>query len=163
MKILKHLIVLAIILFSNCTGAQNINKLSIVEYNSIEINGTNIADISYTRGSVTKMNTLFGFSFTYKAYTEPSSGIELWNDAKGVYFVFEDDSIYSFEISNNQSNITLKGTTVTIGDNISKLGNVKISNTNEIDFGTDQTSDVLTIKFDTVTKKITNIEYTYFN
>ncbi len=172
MKTYKHIILLFIaILFYNCGISQNINYLTTSEYNSVKINGKDIVDIDLTKGDLNKINTLLGVTFSKKTSTSPSLIIELWSDTKGLYFYFEDGSdtgnnydLLAYEISNNQSNITVKGKTVTIGSNISELGNIQINASGtDIVFGTSYTDDILMIKFDSSTNLITNIEYTSFN
>jgi hypothetical protein len=172
MKNLKYILVLFIIAFSNCSQGQIRNNLTTTEYSSIKINGINWRQINDTKANVNQMKTLFGNDIIVTTGTEPSLHKELWNDSKGFYFYFEENNpndpndymLYDFKITNSNSNITLKGKTVTVGTNISELGNVQINASgSDIVYGTSTTDDILMIKFNPATNLITSIEYTLFN
>ena len=166
MKPLKYTVILFIIAFSNCTQGQIGNILTKAEYINIKINGINWIQIDSTKGNISKMKALFGDNMTIKTGTEPGNMISFWNDNFGFYLHFEqngpDYALNSFIISNKNSNFTILGKTVTIGSDISELGDVKIDEDSEISFGTNYTSDLITIKFDPSTRKITEIEYITF-
>ena len=166
MKTLKYTVILFIIAFSNCTQGQIGNILTKAEYINIKINGINWIQIDSTKGNISKMKVLFGDNMTIKTGTEPGNMISFWNDNLGFYLHFEqngpDYALNSFIISNKNSNFTILGKTVTIGSDISELGDVKIDEDSEISFGTNYTSDLITIKFDPSTRKITEIEYITF-
>jgi len=158
----------------------NYNYLTTIEYNAIFIDGVNWINIHETRGAIAKMKALFGSTLNYKTGTEPSLSIEFWD--KGFYFYFEDSSdrgdnygLNRISIDSNLSNFTIKGKTVTIGDDISKLGFVKISTykdgTKGILFKSIEPDDTLifivfdqiTNKFNQVSNIITKIEYNAFD
>ena len=159
MKILKFIIIICVFGFTNCISSQNINTLSGEEYSNIKVNGINIDDIINTKGDITKIDNLFGFSFLLKSNDEFIKTRELRNDIKGIYIYFEDDVLYTYKISNNQSNLTIKGITITIGDDISKLGIVEVNTIGEVQFKVSETSDYFIIKFNPTSKGITSIEY----
>lgn len=159
MKTLKYLIITCILGFTNCTIGQNSNILSGEEYSSIKINNINIDNIIETKGDKTQMDILFGFSFLLNSDNEFIKTRELRNDIQGIYIYFEDDLLYTYKISNNKSNLTIKGVKITIGNHISKLGNVKTNNSNEIKFSTNETNDVIRIEFNSLNKTITSIQY----
>lgn len=172
MKKLKYILVLFIIAFSNCSQGQIRNNLTTSEYNDIKINNINWKQINNTKGSLNQMKALFGSNLTTKSGTEPSLYKAFWNDSKGFYFYFEENDpndpndymLYTFRIEKANTNITIKGKTVTIGDNINQLGNVQINASgSDIVFGTNTTDDILMIKFNPSTNLITSIEYTMFN
>ena len=112
-----------------------------------------------TKGDLNQMKNLFGFSFILNSSNEYLIVKELENHNKGIYFYFEDNQLYEYKISNNQSNLNIKGVNITVGDNIDKLGNVTINNSNEIKFSTVETSDILTIRFNRSNNLITQIQY----
>ena len=156
----------------SCTNSQVRNNLSTTEYNAIKINNINWRQINNTKANIAQMKTLFGNNITIKTATEPSLMISFWEKKLGFYFRFEENNpnlsndyiLYYFRILNLKSNITIKGKTITIGSNISDLGNVLI-NTNDFNivYGTENTDDILMVKFNPTTNLITNIEYTLFN
>ena len=166
MKTLKYTVILFIITLSSCTQGQIGNILTKAEYINIKINGINWTQITDTKGNISKMKVLFGDNMTIKTGTEPGNMISFWNDNLGFYLHFEqngpDYALNSFIISNKNSNFTILGKTVTIGSDISELGDVKIDEDSEISFGTNYTSSVLIIKFDPSTRKITEIEFVTF-
>lgn len=161
--------------------AQEINYLTASEYDAIFIDGVNWDDIRETKGDVAKMKALFGATINYKTGTEPSLSIGFWD--KGFYFDFEDRSdvgndysLVNISIDNNLSNFTILGKTITIGDDISKLGLVKINTDKDgkkgIIFDSIAPSDSgIFIEFDQITNKfnqvvsniITSIEYVVFD
>ncbi len=172
MKTIKILTILFITVFSNCSQAQRLNNLTETEYNNIKINNINWQTISDTKGNATEIRNLLGDGLMNTQGAEPSLHIEFWNDSKGIYLYFEENNpnivndyiLHDFTISNNQSSITVKGKIITIGDDISLLGNeqINVSGT-DISFSTNYTDDILMIKFDSRSKEITSIEYTSFN
>lgn len=171
MKNFKNIILLLIFIsVTNCSG-QSRNILTKSEYNNIKINGINWKIINNTNANTVQMKTLFGDDLIIKTGTEPSLFKAFWNDTKGFYFYFQENDpnltddyiLYSFNIYNNNSNLTINNKTITIGNNISELGLIQVNNGKEIYFGTNFSSDGITILFDEITKKITSIEYTSFN
>lgn len=172
MKTLKYTYILILFTFSNCSQGQIRNELSQTEYTNIKINGISWVTIENTKGNVDQMKALFGSNITIKTGEDPSLMIHFWDSNKGFYFRFEENDpnivndyvLVNFRISNPSSNITIQGKTVTIGDNISKLGSVKINKIGtDIVFGTTYSDDTLILKFDLLTQNITSIEYISFD
>ena len=165
MKTLKHITILFIITLSSCTqGQTKKNILTTAEYINIKINGISFTQIDATKGDISKMKALFGDNMTIKTGTEPGNMISFWDDNLGFYLHFEqngpDYALNSFTILNKNSNFTILDKTVTIGSDISELGDVKINSKYlEIYFGTKYASSALVIKFDPSTRKITEIEF----
>ena len=171
MKTIQYLTILFTIIFINCTQSQNINFLSNTEYNNIKVNGINWIQINDTQGNITEMKSLFGNDLIIQTDTEPSLIIDFWNNIKGFYFSFEDYSdtgtkysLVDFEVTNSTSNITIKNTIITVGDNISILGNIHVNQSGkDVTYGTRFSEDTFTIEFDTTSHKITKISYNYIN
>lgn len=168
MKTLKYTTILFIIAFSNCVQGQIGNILTRAEYIDMKINGISFAKINSTEGDIIQMKALFGNNMTIKTGIEPSLSIDFSDNNKGFYFSFEENgpddyTLNYFTISNKNTNFTILDKTVTIGSDISELGDVKIdSRESDISFGDNYSSSVLIIKFDPSTKKITEIEYIEF-
>jgi len=160
--------------------AQEINYLTKAEYDAIFIDGINWDAVRETKGDIVKMKALFGATLNFKTGTEPSLNVGFWD--RGFDFEFEDRSdigtnysLVNIMIDNNQSNFTIKGITITIGDDISKLGLVKINIDKDgkkgIIFDSVEPSDsAIFIEFDQITNKfnqvsniITSIEYVVFD
>ena len=178
MKNIYNILIILMLTTISCK-AQEINYLTKAEYDAIFIDGINWDTVRETKGDVAKMKALFGATVNYKTGTEPSLSIGFWD--KGFYFDFEDEGDNGFglvliRIHNNQSNFTIKGITITIGDDISKLGLVKISTykdgKKDIIFDSVEPSDsAIFIEFDQITNKfnqvvsniITSIEYVVFD
>ena len=168
-KYIHSIIILFTILSCN---SQERNYLTLSEFNSITIDGVKWKDIDNTEGDLTKMRILFGNNLIHKTADEPSPSIGFWNNS--FYFDFEsgiDDSPYAlvyFEIKNNSSTISIKGISITLGDNINKLGNIKINTYSDGTKGAifileNSDSEGLFVKCNPTTNKITKIEYILFN
>lgn len=168
----KTYIIFAFLLSTISCVSQERNHLTLSEFHNILVDGVKWIDIYETKGDLTKMRTLFRESINYKTGNEPDPRISFWD--KGYYFSFADLSgngnydLVRFSIDNNLSNITIKGKTITIGDDISSLGNIKLNTYNDgtkgaifIAEGSD--SSGLFIKYSSVTNKITEIEFIEFD
>jgi hypothetical protein len=172
MKQTCQIFLILILLTFSCKG-QEINYLTEAEYNAIFIDGVNWNKIHETKGDIVKIKALFGDRTTYKTFTEPSLGIEFWN--KGFYFRFEDGSdqgnqydLVNISILNNLSSLTIKGKTITIGEDIRKLGIVKINTDKNgikgIMFNSIEPSNsAIFIEFNQFSNIIKHIEYIVFN
>ncbi len=164
-KYIHSIIILFTILSCN---SQERNYLTLSEFNNITIDGVKWKDIFRSNGDTSKMKNLFGNNLIHKTADEPMPGIGFWNN--GFYFYFESvfgDSPYAlvyFEIKNNSSTISIKGISITLGDNINKLGNIKIntySDGTKWAIFTLENSDRgnLLIECNPTTNRITEIEY----
>ena len=164
-KYIHSIIILFTILSCN---SQERNYLTLSEFNNITIDGVKWKDIDNTKGDLTKMKNLFGNNLIHKTADEPMPIISFWNNS--FYFSFESvfgDSPYDlvrFKIKNNSSTISIKGISITLGDNINKLGNIKINIYSDGTKGaifTLENSDRgdLLIECNPTTNRITKIEY----
>lgn len=174
MNTLKYFIILVFALsFNKGQGQdQNINYLTPNEFNAIKINGVRFDAIEKTKGDRNQMKNLFGDGFKVTEGDKGSGWILTFsNNSKdfGISFIdYEISSnrdyfLYSFDV-NRPSNITIKGLTVSVGDPISKLGNVKFIG-NEIYFDNELTSDShsLVIEVHPYFKTILSIRYITFD
>ena len=116
-----------------------VNYLTLAAYEAITINGVNWECIPSDdinthydiHDIIHQMEKHFGkHSFSITKGTEPSLYIDFWNSV--IYFHFEDVmdtgnnyGLVRLRVKENTWNITIKGTTLTIGDPIGKLGKVK--------------------------------------
>ena len=154
------------------------NYLTSEEFGNIKINGIRFDDIDETKGDIDKVKALFGYGglppyirTNDGTFGEKSIRIEYLQKGFWLYFVdyaisSEDNDYHldGFEIKNSDSNITIKGKTVTIGDSIEKLGKVNIRYSSYSDvyliiFKVKIASSSLHIYFNPKTKKITKIKY----
>ena len=176
MNTLKYIAFSLMILSFNAVKAQDNedNYLTSEEFGNIKINGIRFDDIEKTEGDKTKVKALLGKDIIIEKGYGESYGNSITikpKKQKGFYIVFADYDetsnkywIDDFEILNSNSNITIKGKTVTIGDHIKKLGKVNIRYSSYSDayliiFQVKMASSSLGIEFDPKTKKITKIEY----
>lgn len=168
MKNLRYLTIVIVVLLHGCAYGQINNMLTSAERDSIKVNGINWSQINSTKGDTTQMKLIFGDSTQFESESVPHPMISFWDNSKGFYFRFEkngpnptdDYTLYDFSISNANANLTIKGTTLTIGSNISLLGNVNIDYTaKQIVFVTNDTSDMLILKFNDATSKIIDINF----
>uniref|UniRef100_A0A2B4R1Y7 3-isopropylmalate dehydrogenase n=1 Tax=Stylophora pistillata TaxID=50429 RepID=A0A2B4R1Y7_STYPI len=138
----------------------------------IFINGISLDDIEATRGNKTKIGALFGKDMdVVKYYDDASDNVTNVSDkSKSFYIRFEElcydektekraYCVVGYQILKRNSNITIKGVTLTIGDSIEPLAaKAKIFHTgDEITFSFP--SSALDVKFDPATRKITEIRY----
>jgi len=115
------------------------------------------------------MKNLFGDGFKVtEGDWEAGRTIEFFNKPKGLYFsftevVYDDNFVLDTFDIDGLSNITIRGFTVSLGDPISKLGNVKFIG-NEVYFDNKLTSEShsLVIEVHPYFKTILSIRYITF-
>lgn len=118
-KIIIYLL-LTIPSLAKCQMAVNI--ISDTEFYNIKINTTTLDDIELTKGSPSQVRSLF--SYTVKESTQQP--VEDYYDYSydGFTIGFSEGKISAFQITNTKWSIIIQGNEVTIGDDISLLGNV---------------------------------------
>lgn len=150
--------------FVNITQRKDISKFTKSDWealfamwkDAIKINGIKWYSIPKDEA---KLKKLFGHEAEYGM--DDAYEIFYENKKKGLYFRFASSNDYpDFYITNRHSNITIMGVTLTIGDFISKLKNVKINYEYNLISFLNGDAGALHIYFDPKTKKITKIEYT---
>lgn len=144
--------------FGASMQSQKINDLSLDEYKSIKLNNILMYKVSNTFGDLNTLNNLFNFNFSLYTDTEYIKIIKLTSLSNGLEMTFQDDNLSNFKITNNKSNLKIKGATITIGDNISKLGAVD-KNFNTVEFTCRELLGTFEIKFDRETSKIIKISF----
>lgn len=160
------ILLISIVLFNQTIIAQaQLNKITDVEYAEIKINNISILTILNTHGDHSQLKSLFGNDLLYEEYDLPTVGRNSWNANISLHFQDEDYSLNYMSIR-NYTTVTIKGNTVRIGDNFSKLGNVLI-NTNEGDYSVifiDEKTHTASLgfKLDPTSNIITNITYNLF-
>ena len=165
---MKNITLILLLAFTSVAQCQiTANIITEAEYNNIEINGIKYIDLKNTLGEQNAIEALFGIANTMEKDDDPIYGgeilyIEFYYD--GLDFGFSEGELGAFNITNNNSNITIQGVTVTIGDNISALGNVifnTMSNGNQsIVFQyCDGCNNFISIRFNQTTNIITEIIY----
>jgi len=168
MKSIRSITIVLLLLLTSVAQCQTANIITPREFDNIEINGVKFIDIKNTLGEQNAVGSLFGAAIKIEKDDDPIYGgailsIDFYYD--GFDFSFYEKELSSFDITNNKSNITIQGVTVTIGDNISDLGrNVIFNNDNDGSKSIlyqycNGCNDYIYIDFDQVTKKITEIGY----
>lgn len=161
---MKQLILIAFFLVASYTvKSQSINSITSVEFDAVKINTITLIDIKKTNGKQSKVESLLGTSTSYETteffYHFKFDGLKLdFSKMENKPF------IESFEILNNKVVLTVKNIAITIGDNISKLGEVNFSEgrngAKSILYSTCEDCDVMiNIEFDQTTNIITKISY----
>lgn len=166
MKTIKKLtIIIAIIAFS-FAKAQNINNLSLNEfYNEICFENTCLNNIIDTHSDLGNIKTLFNTPVVKSRDDNTTNSIGY--KVKGYFFDFEEtstsnsDKDYSIAYVwvENNSKVDIKGISIGIGDNISKLGSVKILKSGKIVFYNEDTNASLNILYSN--NKITEISFIF--
>lgn len=124
--------IITAILIIISTWVQNVfnpNPMSEQEFMDITLNGKTIAEFKATNGQENTMKLLLANSFRVKHSDDPFT---LWSaygdDQIGLSFEdYNNDGQYylqGFRLKNSSVTMTIKGISIKIGDNISKLGNV---------------------------------------
>ncbi|MCH7523910.1 MAG: hypothetical protein IIC74_02585 [Bacteroidetes bacterium] len=126
MKNLIILLSLAFVSTAQCQITDNI--ITPTEYNNIEINGIKLIDIKNTLGNQNAIESLLGTATNINIDMDGNSfdfnGFHIGFSAIISDGTYDSPILAGFRILNNSSNITIRGITVTIGSNISLLGNV---------------------------------------
>ncbi|MBN1651839.1 MAG: hypothetical protein JW857_10960 [Bacteroidales bacterium] len=142
------------------------NVLTTSEFNNILIWETTLGSIINSRGDQTIMNSLFGNPI---AVDIDNFGDFIDYKYLGVNIYFSsmfnsagEMEIASFKIINTNASITIKGINIKLGDNISKLGNIKFNLDKNGDYSIlfqacEGCDSFIVIDFDQDTKLITKI------
>lgn len=176
MKSISKLIFITVFLFafkcySQFKKSHDTNYLTSKEYREIKINGIDWNDIKATQGDISKIQHLFRKNFLTEKETEPSLYITFWDTA--IYFRFEDRTdegdhydLVDIMIDKNIWNLTIKGSVLTVGDPISKLGKIKTlkkdDGTKYAFFMCEECNEDISIYFDS-NDRIKEISYTVYN
>lgn len=166
---MKNITLILMLTFVSMAQCQTANIISENEFNNIEINSNDLASINNTFGSQSEIENLFGPSTN--SIIDPD-GEFMYYEYNGLEIGFSSNVsgsngltvLSAIHITNNNYNITIQGTAITVGDNINLLGFVDI-NTN-----TDGSKSILymycngcnnyiSIDFNQDTNKITSIHY----
>ncbi|MCD8404137.1 hypothetical protein LNI90_03905 [Tenacibaculum dicentrarchi] len=163
---MKQQFILSLLVISSFIAkAQTSNIITLVELNSFKINNITLSDLKKTAGKQAAVETLLGSANSYKSDENQQYYYFVF---KGLKVDFSRDKstpyIESFEINNNESSLTIKQQTITIGDNISKLGTIFFSPGRNGDKSIIYTScedcdSFINIEFNQNTNLITKISY----
>jgi len=164
---MKQILIILMLTISSLAKCQNANIITSVEYENIEINNIKLIDIRNTLGIQKNIESLFGKANKIEKDDDPIYGGEIFSIAfnyNGLNLSFSEKELSSFYITNDYSNISIKGKLLTIGDNINKLGNVIFNTDNDnsksiIFMKCEGCNSFIFIDFDQSTKAITKIGY----
>jgi hypothetical protein len=146
---------------------QTANIITPTEFDNIKINGITLKSIRNTLGNQNEVETLFGIAYNTIKDDDPIYGGEIFSIDyyyNGFECGFYEKELSSFEITNNNFNITIKGKTITIGDNINILGYVIFNTMNDnkksiVYMYCEGCNNYISVRFDQTTKIITEIYY----
>ncbi len=168
---MKHLIIIILIAFTTTVKCQpSANIITPTEYENIEINNVKLVDIKNTLGKADAVESLFGTT-TSKNIDQDGDFYHYNFNGFSINFssiisdgTHEKPIISSFKITNNNIEFKIRGTIITVGDKVEKLGNV-IFNTNTdnsksiLFMECDGCNNFIVIEFNQSTKVITKIGY----
>ena len=169
LEIMKKINLIVTILFVGLYSCKaQTNQLTEAEFYNIKINNITLRSIYDTNADLTKMRTLFGDSLVYQANTTgPSLGRDFWND--NIYLNFEDDSntgnqynLTNIQVESSSENVTIKGITIKLGDDVSIFGKNVVINRNNGDNSVvfiSELSSSFAFKIDELTNKIIEITF----
>lgn len=164
---MKHRIfVFVFVLTSLIAKSQTSNIITSSDFDGIKINTTSLSDLKKTNGKQSNVEKLLGAAASYNVNETETYNYFTFNGLK-VDFATTGKSkpyIESFEVNSNASSITIKGTKITIGDNISKLGDIVFSvgrnGSKSILYAECEDCDIfINIEFDQAANTITKISY----
>jgi len=156
-------LVLVFFLLTTLIAKSQTNIISNSDFDNIKINNIALTDIKKTFGKQTKVESLLGATTSYE-----DNGFYYYFKFNGLKLDFSISGrkpyIESLDVLSNETTFTIKGITVTVGDPISKLGDVALTTgrngAKSVLFAECDECDVfINIDFDQATKKITKINY----
>ncbi|WGH74598.1 hypothetical protein P8625_10910 [Tenacibaculum tangerinum] len=159
---MKQLVLLFFLLTSIVAKSQT-NIITKSDFNDIKINNIALTDIKKTFGKQPKLESLLGPANSYEEngfyYYFKFNGLKLDFSISG-----KKPYIESLDVLTNESTFTIKGNTVTVGDPISKLGDVSFSTGRNgaksiLYAECDECNIFINIAFDQETNMITKINY----
>ncbi len=159
---MKQLVLLLFLLTSAMVKGQT-NIIAGSDLNAIKINNVTLVEIQKTAGKQAKVEALLG---TVNSFED--NGFYYYFTFKGLKLDFSTSKkkpyVESLDVLTNEAAFTIKGITITVGDPISKLGEVSLSKgrngAKSILFAECEDCDVfINISFDQTTQIITKINY----
>ncbi|WP_348715405.1 hypothetical protein [Tenacibaculum sp. 190130A14a] len=125
----QKLLVLVFTFVCLVAKGQTVNVVSASDIDNIKINSTTLSDLKKTYGKKDKVEAFFGAPASYNVTVNNSYYQFRYDGFKLDFSTLNKKKAYieSFEISTNKNTFAIKGVTVAVGDNISKLGEVKVS------------------------------------
>ncbi|RSC94993.1 hypothetical protein [Tenacibaculum singaporense] len=156
-------LVLVFFLLTTFIAKSQTNIISNSDFDNIKINNIALTDIKKTFGKQEKVESLLGATTSFE-----DNGFYYYFKFNGLKLDFSTSGrkpyIESLDVLSSEATFTIKGITVTIGDPISKLGDVALSTgrngSKSILYAECDSCDVfINIAFDQATKKITKINY----
>ena len=157
MKTIKNIVLTVLLISFVSSKAQNLNELSSDQfYNEICFANVCLNQIIGTHSNSGNLNGLFSGQLSSNHNVVDSANEAIDYEVNGYYFRFEDlgtnskDSDYDIAYIDveGDAKISLDSITFGLGDNISKLGNVKILKPGEITFINFETNASLDIKYE---------------
>jgi hypothetical protein len=161
MKNILLILTLSLTSLASCQITSNI--ITKTDFYNIKINNSTLNDIQATKGIRQQVRDLIPVIIK-NATEEPEEDNYYSYKCDGFNLAFEENEIIAFKIPKNNWNITIQGVTVTIGTNISALGNVvlntqKNGNKSIIYQYCDGCNNFIYIYFDQFTNEITEIGF----
>ncbi len=166
----KTTLIILLIFASITVKCQNANIITQIEYDNIKINNIKLIDVKNTLGKQNAIEELFG----------AVNNAEIDSDGDFYHYIFNGFSIgfssiisdgtyikpilSRFEITNNNSFVTIRGVTIAIGTNINILENIVFNSRNDgsksiLYMACSGCNNFIVIDFNQTTKLITKITY----
>ena len=160
----KKLFIFILLTFSFVAKSQTINIISDTDFESIKINTISLKQLKNTNGKQAKIEKLLGVTTSFSKDENETYNYFKFNGLSIDFFMSGKAYIESFEINSNQSSLTIKNNTITLGENIDKLGKLIFSvgrnGAKSILYSTCEDCDVfINIEFNQTTNLVTKISY----
>ena len=164
---MKKKLFIFILLISNFVAkSQTSNIVTASEFNGFKVNNITLSDLNKTAGKQSSVEAKLGTVTSYKVDENESYYYFVFKGLKIDFSTMGKSKPYveSYEINGNEATFTIKGITITVGDNISKLGNPVFSvgrnGSKSILYTICEDCDsFVNIEFDQTTNIITKISY----
>ncbi len=162
----QKITLIILVLTSFIAKSQTSNIVTASEFDAIKINTTSLTDLKKTNGKQSAVETLLGPVASYSVDENESYYYFTFKGLKVDFSTMGKSKPYieSFEVNSSETTFSIKGITITVGDNISKLGTTVFSvgrnGLKSILYTACEDCDsFVNIEFDQTTNIITKISY----
>ena len=162
----QKVLLIIFVLSSFIAQSQTSNIVTAKEFDSFKINDITLSDINKTGGKQASVEAKLGTATSFKADENENYYYFVFKGLKIDFSMTGKSKPYveSYEINGSEFSLTIKSVAITVGDNISKLGNPVFSvgrnGSKSILYTVCEDCDsFVNIEFDQTTNIITKISY----
>lgn len=154
MRTIKYLFIVSLMVLSFCSRAQELNQINEEKFYNIQFNGIKLRDIIFKQNTESTIQSLYTQNVSSEV-KDIAGSVNIIYRINGCTFQFEshqDVGENSFDIKfafvDETAVIKVNEIDISIGDSISKLGNVVINNIDKtVTFSQEETTSSLDINY----------------